>query len=107
MEPSKLGDNVKIDVKTNYLSEQSDPDSKRFVAHFVVLHFWQRNTWRPLLAPSITVFIATVCADSHFVQLLYQKVFFFTFGMLGHDVEPTRRAAACGFETEKRRRKCY
>jgi ApaG protein len=31
MEPSKLGDNVQIDVKTNYLSEQSDPDSKRFV----------------------------------------------------------------------------
>ncbi|MFC6669680.1 Co2+/Mg2+ efflux protein ApaG [Marinobacterium aestuariivivens] len=31
MEPSKLGDNVQIDVTTNYLSEQSDPDSKRFV----------------------------------------------------------------------------
>jgi hypothetical protein len=52
------------------------PTQALFVAHFVVLHFWQRNTWRPLLAPSITVFIATVCADSHFVQLLYQKVFF-------------------------------
>lgn len=45
MEPSKLGDNVQIDVKTNYLSEQSDPDSKRFVFsyHITVTNHNDRN----------------------------------------------------------------
>ncbi|WP_415890306.1 Co2+/Mg2+ efflux protein ApaG [Neptuniibacter sp. SY11_33] len=36
METIDLGNNVNIDVETNYLAQQSDPDSKRFVFSYKI-----------------------------------------------------------------------
>jgi len=36
METIDLGNNVNVDVETNYLAQQSDPDSKRFVFSYKI-----------------------------------------------------------------------